>query len=119
MAKANGTLTDKQVSDWFNGLGFDHQAAVLSTLATSHSKLRNARISELRRELAALNGNGAPINGKRKYIRRKAAAAIQAKYRDPKSGETWSGRGRMASWLAAKLKAGEKASRYLIKRNSQ
>ena len=35
--------------------------------------------------------------------------------RDPKSGETWSGRGRMASWLAAKVKSGEKASRYLIK----
>jgi DNA-binding protein H-NS len=118
MAKANGTLTDKQVSDWFDGLGFDRQAAVLTTLSTSHSQVRNARILALRRELAALNGNGAPTNGKWKYTRRKAASAIRAKYRDPKSGETWSGRGRMASWLAAKLKAGEKASRYLIKTNS-
>lgn len=117
MAKTNGALTDKQVSAWFDGLGFDRQASVLSTLSVSHSKLRNARIAELRRELAALdgssvaNGNG---NGKRKYKRRKMPLA-QAKYRDPKSGETWSGRGRMASWLAAKVKAGDKASRYLIK----
>jgi DNA-binding protein H-NS len=114
MAKANDTLTDKQVSDWFDGLSFDRQAAVLSALAVSHCKLRNARISELRRELAALDGSGSLSNGKRKYTHRKAAT-IQAKYRDPKSGETWSGRGRMAAWLAAKVKAGEKASRYLIK----
>ena len=32
---------------------------------------------------------------------------------DPKSGGTWSGRGRMASWLAEKVKAGEKVEKYL------
>jgi DNA-binding protein H-NS len=115
MAKANGTLTDKQVSEWFDGLVFDRQASILNTLSASHSKQRHARITELRRELAALDDDGS-INGnaKRSYKRRRIPAA-QAKYRDPKSGETWSGRGRMASWLTAKVKAGEKASRYLIK----
>ena len=29
------------------------------------------------------------------------------KYRDPKTGATWSGRGRMARWLAEKVSAGE------------
>ena len=58
MAKANGTLTDKQVSVWFDGLSFDRQATVPNTLSTSHSTLRNARIVELQRELDALNGNG-------------------------------------------------------------
>ena len=94
-------------------MGFDRQATLLNTLSASHSTLRNARIAELQRELDALNGRGR-TNGKRMYTRRKPIA-IQAKYRDPKSGETWSGRGRMASWLAAKVKSGEKASRYLIK----
>ena len=116
MAKANGTLTDKKVSEWFNELAFDRQAAILSTLSASHSKQRNARIAQLRQELAALDDNGSP-DGKRKSMRRKPLSAIQAKYRDPKSGETWSGRGRMSSWLAAKVKAGEKASRYLLKSN--
>jgi DNA-binding protein H-NS len=118
MAKANGTLTDKQVSAWFDGLNFTRQASVLNALSASHGKQRNARIEELRRELAALDPNGATNgngNGTRPYKRRKSVPAVQAKYRDPKSGETWSGRGRMASWLAAKVKAGEKASRYLIK----
>ena len=35
-------------------------------------------------------------------------------YRDPKTNETWSGRGRMASWLKTKQQAGEKIEKYLI-----
>ena len=58
MAKSNGTLTDKQVSAWFEGLSFDRQVSLLESLSTSHRKIRNARIAELRRELAALDGNG-------------------------------------------------------------
>ena len=115
MARANGKLTDGQVADWFGGLDFDRQLKVLTALAALHGKVREERISALKRELAAL---GATIerklvslggNGKRK------AAPIKAKYRDPSTGATWSGRGRMATWLAAKVKAGEKPSRYLAK----
>jgi DNA-binding protein H-NS len=40
---------------------------------------------------------------------------VKPKYRNPATGEVWSGRGRMAGWLAAKVKAGEKAQRYLVK----
>ena len=113
MAKANGTLTDKQVSAWFEDLSFDRQASTLGSLAASHSKIRNARIAELRRELAALDGNG-QANGKVKSKGSKGSS-VKPKYRDPVTGETWSGRGRMSTWLAAKVKAGEKASRYLVK----
>jgi H-NS histone family len=38
----------------------------------------------------------------------------QVKYRDPKTGETWSGRGRMATWLKTKLDAGEDIKDYLV-----
>ena len=38
----------------------------------------------------------------------------EAKYRDPATGQTWSGRGRMASWLAAKVAAGESADDYRV-----
>lgn len=38
---------------------------------------------------------------------------VKAKYRDPLSGETWSGRGRMASWLKRKVDAGEDIANYL------
>ena len=112
MAKANGTLTDKQVSAWFDGLSFDRQVSLLDSLSTSHSKIRSARIVELRRELAALDGGNGRANGKVKSVK---GTTVKAKYRDPVTGEAWSGRGRMSGWLAAKVKAGEKASRYLIK----
>ena len=34
--------------------------------------------------------------------------------RDGKTGETWSGRGRMASWLKRKQDADEKIEKYLL-----
>lgn len=43
-----------------------------------------------------------------------AATGVAPKYRNPATGETWSGRGRMASWLAAKVQAGESVDRYLV-----
>jgi len=39
---------------------------------------------------------------------------VKAKYRDPKTNETWSGRGRMASWLKSKQDAGENIDDYLV-----
>ena len=42
------------------------------------------------------------------------ASEVKAKYRDPKTGETWSGRGRMATWLKRKQDAGEDIEKYLV-----
>ena len=39
---------------------------------------------------------------------------VRAKYRDPKTGDTWSGRGRMATWLKRKQDAGEDIDDYLV-----
>jgi H-NS histone family len=39
---------------------------------------------------------------------------VKAKYRDPVTGDTWSGRGRMASWLKRKQEAGEDIEKYLV-----
>ena len=36
------------------------------------------------------------------------------KYRDPQTGETWTGSGKRASWHAAKVSAGERAERSLV-----
>ena len=109
MAKGNGSLTDKQVTEWFDGLSFDRQIALMKALSSAHRNLRADRIAKLRQELATLEGNGSEkVNGLR-------APAWKPKYRNPAMGEAWSGRGRMAGWLAAKVKAGEKPQRYLVK----
>ena len=39
---------------------------------------------------------------------------VKPKYRDPKTNETWSGRGRMANWLKSKQDAGENIDDYLV-----
>lgn len=35
------------------------------------------------------------------------------KYRDPETGNTWSGRGRMPNWLAARIKSGARLEDFL------
>ena len=40
---------------------------------------------------------------------------VAVKYRDPATGDTWTGRGRMARWLKAKQDAGEDIAKYLVK----
>ena len=114
MAKGNGRLTAKSVSVWFEAMPFDGQVALLDELQKAHSKVRQVQINLLKRQLAALengssNGHAEPKAPKRQPKR----SNVKVKYRDPKTGGTWSGRGRMATWLAEKVKAGEKADKYL------
>ena len=43
-----------------------------------------------------------------------SASHVKPKYRDPLTGETWSGRGRMATWLKRKQDAGKVIDDYLV-----
>jgi hypothetical protein len=42
------------------------------------------------------------------------SSEVKAKYRDPVTGDTWSGRGRMATWLKKKQEAGEDIEKYRV-----
>ena len=109
---------------WFGRLSFDQQRDALGRIQEQHDQARSAKRAELEAQLAAL-GYGV---AKRRGRPRKSALAngnghapakarvgkVKAKYRDPKTKETWSGRGRMASWLKAKQDAGEKIEKYLV-----
>ena len=61
-----------------------------------------------------------PEKGRRgkgaKKTRADAGKKAEPKYRDPKTGETWTGRGRPAGWLQAHLDAGRKKEDFLIKK---
>lgn len=39
---------------------------------------------------------------------------IAAKYRDPETGATWSGRGLKPKWLAARIEAGKKLEEFAV-----
>ena len=59
-------------------------------------------------QLAEIGGDGSPRASRAK------GSKVAAKYRNPATGETWSGRGGVAGWLAAELKAGKKREEFLI-----
>ena len=113
MPKAAGRPSEKSLLEWFSSLNFERQATLLASLEDVHTGERQKRIDALQRELAALHS--APRHRAKSAPKRvgKHGAKALVKYRDPKTGETWSGRGRMARWLAAKVKAGENPEKYL------
>ena len=72
-------------------------------------KKHGVSLGELR---GALTGGGKAGKGARRGRRGK----VPAMYRHPKTGETWSGRGRPARWVAAAEKAGHKRTEFLVKK---
>lgn len=45
---------------------------------------------------------------------RKSPGKVAAKYKNKKTGETWSGRGRMARWLTAEVKKGRTLKSFAV-----
>ncbi len=81
----------------------------LGTIANLMKK-HGVSVGELR---SALTGGGRGAKGGRRGRRRK----VPVMYRHPKTGETWSGRGRAARWIAAAEKAGHKRTEFLVKKS--
>ncbi|AOJ73578.1 MULTISPECIES: H-NS histone family protein [Burkholderia] len=50
------------------------------------------------------------FSARRSRLTRQVKAPVEAKYRDPKSGATWSGRGRAPAWI----KDAKNRNRFLI-----
>jgi hypothetical protein len=73
-------------------------------------KLLHSKKTELQAQLAQIGG------GDGRVVRRGSAKGtkVAPKYRHPKTGETWSGRGGVAGWLAREIKAGKKREDFLI-----
>ena len=82
-------------------------------------------VAYLKRELDEMvsepiaRDSGAPMREAGTVGNGAAAAAgnaheVKVKYRDPGTGDTWTGRGRMATWLKRKLDAGEDIEKYRV-----
>jgi DNA-binding protein H-NS len=83
----------------------------LLALRDDIDKQLETRRSELQAQLAQIGGLGKANSVK--------GSKVAAKYRHPKTGETWSGRGGVAGWLAAEIKAGKKRDDFLIAKPSK
>src|ERR1700704_5484570 len=106
------------VAKWFGALSFDQQRDALGQLRGQHDHSRSAKKAELETQLAALGFSvpkkrGCPrltvnggTNGHAGAPKKARKGKVMTKYRDPKTKEAWSGRGRMAGWLKTKQDAG-------------
>jgi DNA-binding protein H-NS len=61
-------------------------------------------------ELRAAVGGGAVDARARRKVRK-----VAPKFRNPKTGETWSGRGRTARWIVEAEKEGKSRDKFLIR----
>lgn len=77
-------------------------------------RLRREVDEALHKHKRTLEQQLASFGGTRKQSDRRSGK-VAAKYRHPKTGEEWSGRGGVAKWLAAEIKAGKKKESFLIK----
>src|SRR5262245_4800238 len=114
-------LAMSTVIAWFGSLSFDKQKDALDRMHGEHDQSRAAKRAELVTQLAALGYDAPKKRGRPRANassggngRKGRRGKVKAKYRDPKTNETWSGRGRMASWLKSKQDAGEKIEKYLV-----
>lgn len=101
------------------------QSMSLDELWSLHEKISailatriEAEKLELEKRLAVLRrGVGTPrdavAGGQDVKLRRKYPAVLP-KYRNPKTAETWSGRGKLPRWLVAAKKAGKKIEEFRI-----
>jgi hypothetical protein len=84
----------------------------LLSLRDDIDRLLLAHRAELQAQLAQIgnvNGKGGPTRG----------VKIAPKYRHPQTGETWTGRGGVAGWLAREMAAGRKREDFLIEKPSR
>ena len=121
----------RSVVKLFGKLSFDQQKEALVQLQAAHDHSRAEKRAELEQMLAELGYRAPKKQSRPKAVKKAYGAAhkkangavarkngkkssVKAKYRDEKTGDTWSGRGRMASWLKSKQDAGEKIEKYLF-----
>jgi DNA-binding protein H-NS len=69
----------------------------------------------LKAKLARLETFTDSVGGRRRAHPLKGAK-VPPKYRDPKTGATWAGRGVQPRWLRAAIKSGQKLESFLIAR---
>ncbi len=90
--------------------------ADLLSLRSDIDKMLQTRRSELQAQLSQIGGGGGDESVARGS--RNKGRKVAAKYRHPKTGETWSGRGGVAGWLSRELKAGKKREEFLIEKSA-
>jgi DNA-binding protein H-NS len=76
-----------------------------------------SRSSDLQKQLAKLSGS--TVVRRNNSVSALKGVKVKPKYRDAKTGDTWSGRGVHPRWLRAALKSGKKLDSFLIDKTAR
>src|SRR5215470_2098934 len=91
--------------------------ALLALRSQIEARLADKR-HELEKQLSRLGG-GSASGGRGGRGSSLKGRKVAPKYADPKSGQTWAGRGARPKWLAAALKGGQKLEDFLISKTGK
>jgi DNA-binding protein H-NS len=91
------------------------KAALEKQILETQREERSAAITKVKDVMAEYGLTLADIAGKGTApAPRKAAAKVPAKYRDPATGDSWSGRGLQPKWLKAALGKGKTLADFAV-----
>lgn len=90
------------------------KAALEKQIADVQREARTEAVAKVRALMAEYGLTLADIGAKAPAVGKKAASKVAAKYHDPATGDTWSGRGLKPKWLSAALAAGRNLSEFTI-----
>ena len=92
------------------------KAAIEKQIIETQRQERADAIAQVRELMAQYGLSAADIAGRSAPASRKAEPGrkVAPKYRNPDSGETWSGRGLQPKWLKAALESGRKIDDFAL-----
>ena len=93
------------------------KAAIEKQIVETQRQERTEAITRVRELMAQYGLSAADIAGRPTPAPRRATAEarkVAPKYRNPDTGETWSGRGLQPKWLKAALAAGRKIEDFAL-----
>jgi DNA-binding protein H-NS len=90
----------------------ERRAALDAEIARLQSSARSDAIAQVKDLMAQFDLSLSDLEGTAKAKRK--AGAVPAKYRDPSSGNTWSGRGLQPKWLRAAIESGATLESFKI-----
>lgn len=91
------------------------KAAIEKQIAEAQREERNTAIAKVRSLMAEYGLSVSDLTARSGPAKRNGAGAkVPAKYRDPGTGNTWSGRGLQPKWLKAAMQDGRQLSDFAV-----
>jgi DNA-binding protein H-NS len=91
------------------------KAAIEKQIADTMRAERAEAVAQVRALMAQYGLTAADIGGKAApAAKRTGTSKVAAKYRDPATGDSWSGRGLKPKWLAAALASGRTLADFAV-----